>query len=85
VNLELTLLALIWLELGKWRLWVGRALSLPFPIHRAFMRTLRLNIVEHSESAVCNGKKSKKEEDGARAADCFQVNKQSRLGFKVLR
>jgi hypothetical protein len=50
--LKHTLLAMLWLELGKGRLGIGRALSLPFPVHGTFMRASGLNVVEHGENAV---------------------------------
>jgi len=50
--LKHTLLPMLRLELGKGRLGIGRALSLPFPVHWTFMRASGLNIVEHGDKAV---------------------------------
>jgi hypothetical protein len=57
MSLERTPLPLLWLELGKGRLGIGGALSLPFPVHRTFMRASGLNVVEHGERAVSISRK----------------------------
>ena len=50
---ERTLLRLLWLELGKGRLGITRtAMSLPFPVHGAFVRSFGLNVAEHGGRVV---------------------------------
>lgn len=48
-HLELTLPSLLWFELRKWRFRIRWSLSLPFPVHGAFVAALlALDISEHN-------------------------------------